>query len=229
MKKILSSLFITLFLHAGVSWAEGGISLNQLDIEYGDGNSVGDDRFYRVDASVYGELFNRNFLQLDVGRTEFDNTGLNAFSAYFIHRNNHSMWALGYRRQELDVFESDHLNAQYQYYQDDFLTVVGMLGREDKNIANDHNYGALYLRMYPSENLMIQTGPSFYHSLGSDFGSEDIELDLTIEWQPGASPIPWLTVFYEETLFGDNSVGVRLRLEKAPLRIIHRSGGIMGF
>lgn len=207
------------------AWAENRVMLNQLELEYGDGE--GDERFYSGRVSVYGELVDNNFLQFDLERMHFKEAEMNAFTSYFIHRADQHMWALGYKYQDLDVFESSHAIFHYQYDQDDFLTIVATLGYEDKNIADNHRYGALYLRMYPYENLMVQTGPSIYYSQSEDFGSEDVELDLAFEWQPGYVSMPWFTVYYQENVFGDRSVGVRFRLDKASLRTLQRSGGII--
>ena len=230
MRNLIFYLIVTLSfsLYSLMGVAASGVKLNHLNIAYGDGGGEQDDRFYLAGASVFTQVVDNQFLQLDLERTQYEDAGLNELSFYYIYRSTQHLFSLGYKYQELDAFESNHALFQYRYYQDDFFTVVGLLGYEDKNITDDYNYGALYLRLYPVEQLMIQTGPSFYHIQGGDFGSEDIELDLTIEWQPDHASMPCLTLYYEEDLFGNNSIGVRFRMEKAGLRTTHRTGGFTG-
>ena len=227
MKNLISCLIRVIFilLYCQVSLAEGGIRLNQLDIEGGKGD---DERLTRFNASFYSEVINNNYLQLEFSRTEFEDVGMNELTAYFIHRNNNNMLAVGYKRQELSVFKSNHAIVQYQFYQDDLLTVVSTLGYEDKKFNDDHSYGSLYLRLYPDKNLMLQTGPRFNDTFRGDFGSEDIELDLYVEWQPNVDILSGFSVYYEENIFDDKVVGVRFRLEKESLLQLHRTGGILG-
>ncbi len=230
MKRVIFYLFVSFFFisHSVISLADNGVMLNQLDIEYGDAEGGSDEKFLKFSGSVYGKLFNHNYFQIGLGRTHFDNADMNELDAYYIHRSENSMLALGYKRQELDVFRSNHAIVQYQFHQDDLLTIVATLGHEDKNINYDHSYGALYLRLYPYENLMVQTGPRFNDTFKGDFGSEDIELDLYIEWRPDIEALSKFSFYFEENIFNDTVVGIRYRLEKQSLREIHRTGGILG-
>jgi len=233
MKNIILYLFVAFnfLIYSVTCLAEDRVALNHLDLEYGDAGGNGgedDDRFFSFSGSIYSKLSDKNYLQLDLERTHFDDVEMNEMTAYFIRRNDNSMLAVGYKRQELEVFKSNHAIFQYQYYQDDLLTIVGSLGHDDKNISDDRTYGSLYLRIYPYENLMIQTGPSFNDSFKGDFGSEDVELDFGVEWRPGIESIPWLSFYYQENVFGDVAAGIRFRVVKDSLINIHRSGGILG-
>lgn len=205
--------------------AADGLHLNKLDFGAGKGD---DSEHLELNGSVYSQISERAYLQLGLGRLEFEDFHMNELGAYLFRRGDNNMLALGYKRQELDVFTSNHAILQYQYYQDELLSVVGTLGHEDKKFVGDYSYGALYLRLYPLKNLMLQTGPRYYGQLGDNFGGEDIELDLYIEWRPDIDVLSHFSVFYEENIFDDKLIGIRYRSRIESLIDSHRAGGILG-
>ena len=141
--------------------------------------------------------------------------------------------ALGYSRQEFNVFTSDYYNLQIERVLNDVSTVECIASLEHKNLADDRIFGGLFIVTYPSDVLALRSGVGFerqeYELFESLENLNDAGFTFGVEWSPSLIADFGLSLFIKEGIGYDvTAAGLRFQPgQKQTLRERHRRGSFV--
>jgi len=142
-------------------------------------------------------------------------------------------FALGYSRQEFNVFTSDYYNLQIDRSLNDISTMEFMASLERKNLDDDRVFGGLFIITYPTDALALLSGIGFerqeYEFFESLENLNDAGFTFGVEWLPGPMADLGLSFFFKEGIGYDvTTVGLRFQPDKKQtLRERHRRGSFV--
>lgn len=146
------------------------------------------------------------------------------FGLGLYRRSPRGLLALVVDRQELGVFTTSRLEVQAERYLADRATVVGLVGREDRNLSPDHWRGAVRLRLYPTANLVVEPGLAVADPF-EDLDSTSFEPTLNVEYQPPLLARFGLSLFLQDRADDLLLAGIRIAPgHRSELRARHRRG-----
>ena len=154
-------------------------------------------------------------------------------SLHAYHQTSAGRLALGYSRQEFNVFASDYYSLQIVRALNDISTLEAAASLERKNLADDRVFGGLFVVTYPSDRLALRSGIGFerreYELFESLENLNDAGFTFGLEWSPDPMADLGLSFFFREGIGYDvTTAGVRFHPgQTGSLRERRRSGGFV--
>ena len=176
-----------------------------------------------------GRLHESTFGQVRGALDSVDGEALSELGLAVYQRLDQGLFGVAFDRQELDVFHDGEITLFGELYANDLVTAVGVLGHENRSHSPDRVLGAVLLRVYPFDSLMIETGVAARDTY-ADFDAGSFDVPLGIEYGLPVPESAGLSIFAQDGINDDaRIVGVRLRLGSGgpfhPLVDRHRAAG----
>lgn len=169
---------------------------------------------YYAQVEVFGgDLVDELFLETGIGifrRTEKGHIGIN------------------YDHKDFSVFTTDQYTLDWERFMESLFTAAGVIGYDERNLADNRMFAGFMLRIYPIPDLMVESGLTYIYDFDIDFNLSGVDIRIASDYQPVIFGFKSASVFYEERFDDMRLVGIRYYFGKSKaLFRRHREGNVL--